>query len=128
MTKRRISTAKAPQAVGPYSQGIRAGAFLFVSGQVPLDPESGELIPGDIAQQTGRALENLKAVVEAAGATLDDVVKTTVYLRNMGDFSRVNEIYERFFEEPPPARAAIEVSNLPKGADIEIEGVAYLTT
>jgi 2-iminobutanoate/2-iminopropanoate deaminase len=114
-----VSTDNAPAAIGPYSQAIRTGSLLFCSGQVPLDPSSGELVKEDIEGQARRCLENLSAVCEAAGASLSQAVRCTVYLTDMGDFTRVNEVYAGFFgEEDPPARVAIGVAALPKGADL----------
>jgi 2-iminobutanoate/2-iminopropanoate deaminase len=119
-----ISTEAAPAAIGPYSQAIRSGGFLFCSGQVPLDPASGELVKLDVDGQTQRCLENLNAVCEAAGSSLQDAVRVTVYLTDMSDFERVNEVYGRFFDSPePPARVAIGVAALPKGADVEIDAI-----
>ena len=119
-----ISTEAAPGAIGPYSQAIRSGGFLFCSGQVPLDPRSGELVKLDVDGQTQRCLENLNAVCEAAGSSLEDAVRVTVYLTDMNDFERVNEVYGRFFDSPtPPARVAIAVAALPKGADVEIDAI-----
>ena len=119
-----ISTPSAPKAIGPYSQAIRAAGFLFLSGQVPLDPATGQMIEGDIGKQTERVLENLKGVVEAAGSSLDRVVKTTVYLKDIGDFAAMNEVYGRYFSTNPPARATVEVARLPKDARVEIELIA----
>ena len=119
-----ISTAGAPGAIGPYSQAVRAGGFIFASGQTPLDPESGVLVEGGIEAQARRALLNIQAVLEAAGATLADVVKTTVFIRDMNDFPKINAVYAGFFQEPYPARSTVEVSRLPKDALIEIEAVA----
>jgi 2-iminobutanoate/2-iminopropanoate deaminase len=119
-----ISTEAAPGAIGPYSQAIRSGGFLFCSGQVPLDPGSGELVKLDVDGQAQRCLENLNAVCEAAGSSLEDAVRVTVYLTDMNDFERVNEVYARFFDSPePPARVAIAVAALPKGADVEIDAI-----
>jgi 2-iminobutanoate/2-iminopropanoate deaminase len=126
MTKEIIATDEAPKAIGPYSQAVRAGGFIFLSGQIPLNPETGELVSGDIGAQTERVLENLQAVLRAAGADLDHVVKCTVYLDNMDDFAAMNEVYGRFFSKDPPARAAVEVSRLPKGVGVEIEAVAFV--
>ncbi len=120
-----VDTDKAPKAIGPYSQAVRAGNLLFVSGQIPLDPE-GNVVEGDIRVQTERVMENVKAIVEAAGGTLRDIVKTTVYLKDINDFQGFNEVYQRFFPEAPPARATVEVSSLPKGVDIEVEAVALI--
>lgn len=122
--KKVISTAKAPAAIGPYSQAIAAGGLLFVSGQIPLNPATGAMVEGGIEAQTVQVLDNLKAVVEAAGTSLARAVKTTVYLADIGDFGKVNEIYGGYFTENPPARVCVEVSNLPKGALIEIDLIA----
>ena len=122
-----ISTDAAPQAIGPYSQAVRSDGFLFCSGQVPLDPGTGELVKQDVTGQARRCLENLAAVCEAAGATLADAVRLTVYLVDMGDFARVNDVYAEFFEGgDPPARVAIGVAALPKGADIEVDAIVAL--
>jgi 2-iminobutanoate/2-iminopropanoate deaminase len=123
MTKEAIKTSKAPGAVGPYSQGIRAGDLVFVSGQLPANA-AGVLIIDDIAAATRHSLENVSAVLSAAGAQMNDVVKATVFLTDMGDFSAMNEVYGEFFSEPFPARACIEVAALPKGAKVEIEVIA----
>ena len=122
--KKVISTANAPQAIGPYSQAIEAGGFVFVSGQIPLIPATGELVEGSVEVQTARVLENLKAILEAAGSSLENVVKTTVYITNMDDFTKVNGIYGQYFQENPPARVCVEVSKLPKGALVEIDVIA----
>ncbi len=124
MTREIISSEKAPKAVGPYSQAVRAGGFIFCSGQIPFDPETGRLVTGGIEEATERCLLNLKAVVEAAGARLEDAVRVTVYLTDMSQFGAVNEVYERFFPSEPPSRVCVEVSSLPKGAPIEISLVA----
>ncbi|HZC13915.1 MAG TPA: RidA family protein [Thermoleophilaceae bacterium] len=122
-----ISTDKAPAAIGPYSQAIRTGSLLFCSGQVALDPSTGELIKEDVEGQTRRCLENLLAVCEASGASLTQAVRCTVYLADMGDFARVNEAYADFFGvEDPPARVAVGVAGLPKGADVEIDAIVAL--
>jgi 2-iminobutanoate/2-iminopropanoate deaminase len=118
-----ITTDAAPEAIGPYSQAVRAGGFLFCSGQVPLDPSSGELVKKDAPGQARRCLENLAAVCEAAGASLSNAVRLTVYLTDMNDFTRVNDAYAEFFESDPPARVAVAVSALPKAADVEIDAV-----
>jgi len=123
MEKKAIKTSKAPGAVGPYSQGIRAGDLIFVSGQLPANAE-GVLIIDDIAAATRHSLENVNAVLSAAGAQMSDVVKATVFLTDMGDFSAMNKVYGEFFSEPFPARACIEVAALPKGAKVEIEVIA----
>ncbi|MBQ7515278.1 MAG: RidA family protein [Schwartzia sp.] len=122
--KKVIATKDAPQAIGPYSQAIEAGGFLFVSGQIPLVPETGEIIAGGIEEQTARVLENLKAILAAAGSSLEAAVKTTVYLKDIGDFAKVNAVYARYFEKDCPARVCVEVSNLPKGALVEIDVIA----
>ena len=122
--KKVISTANAPQAIGPYSQAIEAGGFVFVSGQIPLIPTTGELVEGSVEVQTARVLENLKAILEAAGSSLEAVVKTTVYITNMDDFTKVNGIYGQYFQENPPARVCVEVSKLPKGALVQIDVLA----
>ena len=122
--KKAIATKNAPQAIGPYSQAIEANGLLFVSGQIPLVPETGEMTTGGIEVQTRQVLENLKAILLAADSSLAAVVKTTVYLKNMDDFSKVNEVYGHYFQAEPPARVCVEVSALPKGALIEIDVIA----
>lgn len=122
--KEIIATSKAPAAIGPYSQAVKAGQTLFVSGQIPLDAASGELVGGDVTAQTVRVLENLKAVLEAAGYDLSDVVKCTCYLSDMNNFVAMNEVYANYFTEQPPARAAVEVSRLPKDVLVEIDAIA----
>ena len=122
--KRAVHTDKAPKAIGPYSQAIRAGNFLFLSGQVAFDPTTGELLKGDIVQQTRRALENMKAVLEAEKLSMADVVKTTVFMKNIENFSRMNEVYATYFPSPHPARSTVEVARLPKDVEVEIEAVA----
>ncbi len=121
-----IQTERAPKAIGPYSQAIRArfGELLFLSGQIPLNPETGELVAGDIEQQTERVLKNLEAVLIAGGSSLQQVLKTTVYLKNLDDFPRMNAVYEKFFGEEPPARSTVEVSGLPRQAAVEIDVIA----
>lgn len=126
MQKTPIQTTDAPAAIGPYSQAIKAGGFIFTSGQIPADAATGEIIKGDITQQAKRVIENLSAVLAAAGVSLEDVVKTTVYLKNLADFSAVNEVYSRYFNIPYPARSCIEAARLPKDVLIEIEAVALL--
>jgi len=121
--KKRISTDRAPAAVGPYSQGIEAGGFIFVSGQLPATAD-GELITADPKAAARQALANVRAVLEAAGARMDDVVKVTVYLADIADFGAMNEVYKEFFSEPYPARVAVAVKELPKGAPLEIEAIA----
>ena len=122
--KRRIQTAEAPQAIGPYSQAIEAGGLIFASGQIPTDPATGQFVAGGIAEQTEQVLKNLKAVLEAAGSGLDQVVKTTVFLASMEEFAAMNEVYGKFFETDPPARATVEAARLPRDARVEIEAVA----
>jgi 2-iminobutanoate/2-iminopropanoate deaminase len=124
MTRRAVSTSGAPAAIGPYSQGILSENFLFCSGQAALDPASGVLVEGGIEPETERVMANLTAVLDAAGATWEDVVKTTIFLVDMGDFATVNAIYGRFVGDPPPARSTVGVAALPKGARVEIEVVA----
>jgi 2-iminobutanoate/2-iminopropanoate deaminase len=121
-----LSTPNAPAAIGPYSQAIRAGDFLFVSGQIPLDPATGTLIQGDIAEQTHRVLRNLAAILEAAGASFHHVVKTTVYLADMSEFAAMNEIYGTYFPAPAPARATVQAARLPRDVRVEIDLIAYL--
>ena len=122
-----ISTSNAPSAIGPYSQAIKAGNLLFVSGQIPLDPATGNLIPEETIQaQTTQALKNLSAILAEAGATLDNVVKTTVFLKDMEDFAEMNRVYQTFFSTDCPARSAVQVGRLPKGVRVEIEAIAVL--
>jgi len=122
--RERIQTENAPAAIGPYSQAIKAGGFVFVSGQIPIDPQTGQFVPGGIAEQTRQVLKNLAAVLEAAGSSLDRVVKTTVFLADMKEFSGMNEVYATFFSSPPPARATVAAAGLPRDARVEIEVVA----
>ncbi|PYK10639.1 MAG: reactive intermediate/imine deaminase [Verrucomicrobia bacterium] len=122
--KKIISTSEAPGAIGPYSQAVRSGSFLFCSGQIPLDPKSGQIVPGDIAAQTRRVLDNIAAVLKTEALTFDHVVKTTIFLTNLADFQTVNEIYGSCFKHDPPARSTVQVAALPKGANVEIEVVA----
>lgn len=128
MTSHRkvIRTGDAPAPVGPYSQAILAGGWLYVAGQIPLNPKTGSMVEGSFEDKVRRVLDNLKAIVEAAGGSLDNVVKVTVYLRDINLFSRFNQVYAEYFKENPPARVVVEVSNLPKNADLEVEAVAYL--
>jgi 2-iminobutanoate/2-iminopropanoate deaminase len=121
-----IATGSAPKALGPYSQGIRAGQFVFVSGQVPIDPATGELISGSIGDQTRRALQNIGEILNAAGSSFQQVVRTTVYLADLADFPAMNETYATYFTAPQPARSTIQAANLPKGARIEIDAIAFL--
>lgn len=119
-----IATPSAPQAIGPYSQAIRANGFVFVSGQIPLHPATGQLVEGGVAEQTERVLANLEAILKAAGSALDQVVRTTVYLKDMGEFAAMNEVYARFFPREAPARATVEVARLPKDVRVEIDAIA----
>lgn len=122
--RERIQTDSAPAAIGPYSQAIKAGGFVFVSGQIPIDPQTGQFVAGGIAEQTERVLKNLAAVLAAAGSSLDRVVKTTVFLADMKEFTGMNEVYATFFSDPPPARATVAAAGLPRDARVEIEAVA----
>ena len=124
MTRSKISTDAAPAAIGPYSQAIILDGMIYCSGQVGLDPASGQLVEGDVQAQAQRALQNLSAVLEAAGSSLANVVKTTVFLTNMGNFAAMNEVYATFFGDEPPARSTVAVAELPKGAQVEIEAIA----
>ena len=124
MKRRAIQTEKAPKAIGPYSQAIHAGGLIFVSGQIPIDPATGECVKADIRQQARRVLENVKGILESEGLGMGEVVKTTIFLKDMGKFNDVNEIYATYFSAPPPARSTVEVSNLPNNVDIEIEAIA----
>ena len=121
-----ISTKDAPAAIGPYSQGVRAGNMVFLSGQIPLDPATGQLINGDISAQTERVMSNLGAVLKASGGEFRNVVRTTIYLTNLADFQIVNEVYGRWFPSNPPARATVQVAALPKGAHVEIDAIAVI--
>jgi 2-iminobutanoate/2-iminopropanoate deaminase len=122
--KQAVSSSDAPKAIGPYSQAVRAGQLLFVSGQVPLDPSTGQLVNGDIAAQTRRVFDNLDAVLKAGGRSFADVVRTTVFLADMNDFAAMNEVYGQYFSEPYPARATVQVARLPKDARVEIDVIA----
>jgi len=124
IVKQTVSAPGAPKAIGPYSHAVKAGGFVFCSGQIPIDPATSQFVEGGIAEQTERAILNLKAVLEASGSSLGGVVKTTVLLKNMADFAAMNEVYGRYFSENPPARAAFEVARLPKDALVEIEAIA----
>jgi len=125
MTKKRvIQTEKGPKAIGPYSQAIEAGDLLFLSGQIPIDPKTGELIMGDIRKQTQQVLENIKGILESQRRGMEDVVKVTIFLKDMGNFSQVNEVYATYFPSSPPARSTVEVAKLPRDVDIEIEATA----
>ncbi len=122
--KEIITAPKAPKAAGPYSTAVRQNGFVFLSGQIPLDPQTGQLVTGSIEEQTSRVLENLKAVLEGAGLSLNDVVKTTVFLKDMGNFTRMNETYAKYFGTNFPARSTVEVARLPRDVQVEIEAIA----
>jgi 2-iminobutanoate/2-iminopropanoate deaminase len=125
LQKQIVKSAEAPQAIGPYSQAVRAGDFLFLSGQIALDPSSGELVRGGIAAETRRVMDNLGAVLRAIGANFSHVVRATIYLTNLADFSEVNEVYGSYFPAEPPARATVQVAALPRGAAVEIDMIGY---
>jgi 2-iminobutanoate/2-iminopropanoate deaminase len=125
--RQAVSSSSAPRAIGPYSQAIRAGSLLFLSGQIPIDPETGEMVAGDIAAQTHRVFRNLGAILEAAGASFDNVVRTTVYLADLNDFAAMNEVYGTYFSAPAPARATVQAGRLPKDARVEIDVIAVLS-
>jgi 2-iminobutanoate/2-iminopropanoate deaminase len=127
MTIQNINTDRAPAAIGPYSQAVVAAGMLYVSGQIPLDPKTGEVVSGGISAQTKQVLENLKAVVEAAEGGMDKIVKVTIYITDMQQFSVVNEIYGTYFSAPYPARACVEVSQLPKGVEVEMDAIVQLS-
>ena len=122
--KKIISTSEAPAAVGPYSQAVRVGSTIYCAGKIPLDPKSGQIVSGDISAQTRRVLDNVAAILKAEGLTFDNIVKTTIFLTNLGDFQTVNEVYGSYFRNQPPARSTVQVSALPKGANVEIEVIA----
>jgi 2-iminobutanoate/2-iminopropanoate deaminase len=124
--KKIISTKEAPAAVGPYSQAVRIGSTIYCAGQIPLDPKSGQIVPGDIGAQTRRVLENITAVLKVEGLSFQNIVKTTVFLTDLADFHTVNKIYASYFKQAPPARSTVQVSALPKGARIEIEAIAIV--
>ena len=126
MSKEIISTKEAPAAVGPYSQAVRTGNMLFTAGQIPLDPATGKMLADDITIQTEQVLKNLTAVLQAAGSSLENVVKCTVFLQDMGEFGAMNEVYGRFFASNPPARSAVQAAALPLGARVEIEAIAFV--
>ncbi len=126
MEKKIISTNNAPAAIGPYSQATIVGNLLFTSGQVPIDPKTGELVNDDVKEAAKRSLENLKAILEAAGTTLDKVIKTTVFIKDMNDFAAVNEVYAKYFTSNQPSRSCVEVARLPKDALVEIEAIALV--
>jgi 2-iminobutanoate/2-iminopropanoate deaminase len=121
-----VATDRGPKAIGPYSQAVRANGFVFLSGQIPLDPKTQQVVEGDVTAQTERVLENLKGVVEAAGSSLQRVVKTTVFLADINDFAAMNEVYSRYFTAHKPARSTVEVSRLPKNVRVEIDLIALL--
>jgi 2-iminobutanoate/2-iminopropanoate deaminase len=121
-----VSTNAAPAAIGPYSQAVRAGQFLFLSGQIPLDPSTGVVVPGDVATQAHRVMLNIQAVLHAAGATFEHVVRTTIFLADLADFAIVNEVYGGYFGTPPPARSTVQVAGIPKGSRLEIDVIAVL--
>jgi 2-iminobutanoate/2-iminopropanoate deaminase len=125
--KKIIATDRAPKAIGPYSQAVVSNGLAFLSGQIPLDPTTGQIVEGDIAVQTARVLDNLAAVLEACGSSLGAVVKTTVYLKDMAEFARMNEVYARYFPEDPPARATVEAARLPRDVRVEIDCIAIAT-
>lgn len=122
--KQIITTDNAPKAIGPYSQAVKWNGTVFLSGQIPLDPATGQLIDGDVAMQTERVLENLRAVLEASGSSMDKVLKTTVFLKSMNDFPKVNEVYGRYFATNPPARSTVEAARLPRDVQVEIDCIA----
>ncbi|MHA2379536.1 MAG: RidA family protein [Candidatus Thorarchaeota archaeon] len=126
MSREVVSSEKTPKAIGPYSQAIKAGGFVFCSGQIPFNPDTGELVLGSIAEQTRQVLSNIKSVLQTAGTTMGKVVKVTVFLKDMNDFSEMNSEYSEWFPEEPPARAAVQVARLPKDVGIEIEAIALL--
>lgn len=126
MSKRIVRTEEAPEAIGPYSQGVVAGGFVYTAGQLALDPKTGQLVPGDVRIQTKRVMENIKAILESAGSSLAGVVKTTIFLRDMNDFGAMNEIYGSYFQENPPVRSTFQVAKLPRDGAVEIEVVALL--
>ena len=126
MTKQAINTQKAPKAIGPYSQAIQAGTLLFISGQLPIDPETGTMVVGSIEEQTKRIMMNITSIVEAAGGRLDNLVKTTIFLTDLGSFQQVNQTYGACFTGAPPARSTVQVAALPLGSPVEIEAVAVL--
>jgi 2-iminobutanoate/2-iminopropanoate deaminase len=123
-----IATDQAPQAIGPYSQAIRAAGLLFTSGQIPIDPATQQVISGDISAQTDRVLKNVSAILQASGSSLDNVLRCTVFLKNMGDFAAMNEVYGRYFKQAPPARSTVEVARLPKDVLVEIDVIAQSLT
>ncbi|MGQ9509230.1 MAG: RidA family protein [Thermodesulfobacteriota bacterium] len=127
MSKKLIYTEKAPKPIGPYSQAVQVGDFIFLSGQIPIDPSTGEMIKGDIRQETRQILENLKAILESQGLGMENVVKVTIFLKDLENFNLVNDVYGSYFSTSPPARSTVEVSRLPKDSNLEIEAIASLT-
>ena len=125
MKKKIVATPKAPAAIGPYSQAIRIGGFLYTSGQISLDPETMKMITGDIEMETEKVLKNIEAILKADGLELNNIIKTTVYLTDLSEFTRMNKVYEKFFSETKPARACVQVTALPKGAKVEIDAIAH---
>ena len=123
MPKEIISTDNAPQAIGPYSQAVKTGNLIFISGQIPLDPKTGDIVDGTIEDQANQVLENIKSICEAAGHGLEDIVKITIFLTDLGNFATVNEVMKKYFKEPYPARATVEISGLPLGVEVEIEAI-----
>jgi 2-iminobutanoate/2-iminopropanoate deaminase len=128
MSRHAVQSEDAPKAIGPYSQAIRSGGFLFLSGQIPLDPATMTMVEGDVREQAHRVMQNLRSVLEAAGASLDAVVRTTIFLADLNDFAAVNDVYGTYFASPPPARSTVEVARLPRDARVEIDAIAYLNT
>jgi 2-iminobutanoate/2-iminopropanoate deaminase len=126
MSRGTIATNKAPAAIGPYSQAVQTGPFLFISGQIPLDPESGEIVNGDIRIQTERVMENIRAILQSAGQTMSAIAKCTIFLTDLSEFDDVNDVYGRYFKSNPPARATVQVSALPKNVNIEVEALAWI--
>ncbi len=126
MSKKQIATAAAPAAIGPYSQAVQVDALLFISGQLPLVPETGKLLQGSIEEKTGQVMKNIKAILDEAGGKLEDIVKTTIFLTDLADFQKVNAAYGSYFKEMPPARATIQVAALPLGSPVEIEAIAVI--
>ena len=125
MEKSVISTNNAPAAIGPYSQAIKAGNLVFISGQIPIIPATGEIVRGDIKLQTKQVLENLKNILDAAGSCIDNVVKTTVFMKDLNDYTAINDVYKEFFTDKPPARAAVQAARLPRDVGVEIEAIAF---
>jgi reactive intermediate/imine deaminase len=123
MSKEIISTENAPQAIGPYSQAVKAGGLMFISGQIPLNPETGDLVTGSIEDEANQVLQNIKSICEAAGHGMEDIVKITIFLTDLGNFATVNEVMKKHFSEPYPARATVEISGLPLGVNVEIEAI-----